>query len=73
MQSQSSEQPVIFSLTQELTSIYTLFGLIDMRLKKMKKKAIFFVGLARSGKSTVFNYSNDVPLIGVAPGAAEDD
>ena len=41
MQPQSIEQQVTFSLTQELTSIYPLCGLIDIHLKNMKKKAIF--------------------------------
>lgn len=41
MQPQPIEQQVTLSLTQEIMSIYPLCGLIDIHLKKMKKKAIF--------------------------------
>jgi hypothetical protein len=65
MEPQPAQQIVTLSLTQEFMSIYPLCAHIDIRLKKLKKKAIFIVGLSRTGKSTIFNHVNNVPLFGV--------
>ncbi len=65
MQGQLAEEQVIISLTQELLPVFQLCGHIDIRLKQMKKRSIFEVGLSRSCKSTLFNIINNITHIGV--------
>lgn len=36
----------------------------DRRISGIKRKAIILVGLSRAGKSTVFNYILNKPMIG---------
>lgn len=44
--------------------MYNLLGKIDLTIRKLLKKALFLVGLTRVGKSTVYNYINNIRLIG---------
>ena len=48
-------------------SMYPLCGEIDICLRGLKKKAVFTVGVSRSGKSTLYNNANHAILLGVAP------
>ena len=45
--------------------MFPLCAHIDLRLKQLSDISIFLVGLSRSGKSTLFNYINNIQLIGV--------
>jgi hypothetical protein len=58
MKSIIQEQQVSFYVTKEIQSIYSLCAEIDIKLKQLKKKAIFSVGLSRTGKSTLYNFIN---------------
>lgn len=44
----------------------------DLAIKKLKKKAICIVGDSRSGKSTLHNYLNGIPLVGKSINDGED-
>lgn len=47
-------------------NIFHMTEKIDRRIKQhLKKKAYIFIGKSRSGKSTVMNWTNGVPLKGV--------
>ncbi len=40
-------------------------GNADVCLRQLFRRNIFIIGLSRSGKSTLYNYINNVGLIGV--------